>query len=339
MSSWLFSGFVFIASVVCLLSTKPSILLIIADDYGFHDIGYHDSEIRTPVLDKLAGEGVKLENYYVQPICTPTRSQLLSGRYQIHTGLQHGIIWPAQPNGIPLNDTLLPQKLKELGYATHAVGKWHVGFFKKDYTPTQRGFDSFFGYLTGSEDYYTHTRRNGFPGWPECKNWEGVDLHHNEKVVRTENGTYSTHLFTQKVIDIINQHNTDHPLFVYLPFQAVHEPLQVPESYLMPYMHIEDHNRRIYAGMVSAMDEGVGNITKALRTKGIMNNTVIIFSTDNGGQDYRIHSDPCKLHGFMCIIPSSESEGVGIKRGLTDLEWWQQLASTWLERFSVGRGH
>ena len=161
----------------------PNIIFILADDYGYHDIGYHGSEIKTPNLDKLAESGVKLENYYVQPICTPTRSQLLSGRYQIHTGLQCGVIWAPQPNGIPLNDTLLPEKMKEVGYATHAIGKWHVGFYQPAYLPTRRGFDSFYGYLTGREDYLTHMTGTGYPYLqPKRGSWNGVDFHRNDQV-------------------------------------------------------------------------------------------------------------------------------------------------------------
>ncbi|XP_076089922.1 arylsulfatase I-like [Mytilus galloprovincialis] len=125
--------------------TRPNIILILADDYGFNDIGYHGSEIKTPNLDQLASEGVKLENYNVQPICSPTRSQLLSGRYQIHTGLQHGVIRPRQANGLPLEIPTIADKMKSAGYATHAADKRHLGFHKEEYFPTNRGFDTFYG--------------------------------------------------------------------------------------------------------------------------------------------------------------------------------------------------
>ncbi|KAJ8254725.1 hypothetical protein GJAV_G00196470 [Gymnothorax javanicus] len=257
----------------------PHIIFILTDDQGFHDIGYHGSDIRTPTLDKLAAEGVKLENYYIQPICTPSRSQLITGRYQIHTGLQHSIIRPRQPNCLPLEQVTLPQRLQEAGYATHMVGKWHLGFYKRDCLPTRRGFDTYFGSLTGSVDYYTYDSCDG-PGM--C----GYDLHEGEGVAWGRGGKYSTHLYTQRVRKILAAHDPRRPIFIYLSFQAVHTPLQCPKEYLHPYRDVANAARRKYSAMVSVVDEAVRNITYALRKYGYYQNSVIVFSTDNGGQPY-----------------------------------------------------
>uniref|UniRef100_A0A4W5KR58 Arylsulfatase family member I n=1 Tax=Hucho hucho TaxID=62062 RepID=A0A4W5KR58_9TELE len=256
----------------------PHIIFIMTDDQGFNDIGYHGSDIQTPTLDKLAADGVKLENYYIQPICTPSRSQLITGRYQIHTGLQHSIIRPRQPNCLPFDQVTLPQRLQEAGYSTHMVGKWHLGFYKKECLPTRRGFDSYFGSLTGSVDYYTYKSCDG-PGM--C----GFDLHEGETVAWGQGGKYSTHLYTQRVRKILAAHDPQaQPLFIYLSFQAVHTPLQSPREYIYPYRGLGNVARRKYAAMVSAVDEAVRNVTYALRKYGYYQNSVIIFSTDNGGQ-------------------------------------------------------
>ncbi|KAF6022692.1 ARSB [Bugula neritina] len=269
---------VLLPTAVSAASEQPNIIFIVADDYGWNDIGYHGSEIKTPNLDKLASAGVKLENYYVQPICTPTRSQLMSGRYQIHTGLQHGIIWPCMPSGLPLNDPTMPDKLKEVGYSTHMIGKWHLGFYTKDYIPTSRGFDSYSGYLTGSEDYYSRKRFAG--------GFTGIDYTVNQTGRNNTYGEYSAHLFTRHAQTVITAHAAQEssPLFLYLAFQSVHSPMQVPEKYENMYSNIEDKYRRIYAGMVSAMDEAVGNLTQTLEDSGLLNNTILVFTTDNGGQ-------------------------------------------------------
>ncbi|XP_077580420.1 arylsulfatase I-like isoform X2 [Stigmatopora nigra] len=195
---------------------QPHIIFILIDDQGFNDIGYHNPSIKTPTLDKLAAEGVKLENYYVQPICTPSRSQLLTGRYQIHTGLQHSIIRPSQPSCLPPHMDTLPQRLRQAGYATHMVGKWHLGFYTKECLPTRKGFDSFFGSLTGSVDYYSYGSCDG-PG--VC----GYDLHANESVAWGHQGKYSTTLFTQQARKIIQNHDpSQRPIFLLLSLQGTY---------------------------------------------------------------------------------------------------------------------
>ncbi|XP_068430524.1 arylsulfatase B [Clinocottus analis] len=278
-----FSLFVFLVSFhVSLAAERPHVVFVLADDFGWNDVGYHSSEISTPNLDQLSAAGVRLENYYVQPLCTPSRNQLMTGRYQIHTGMQHQIIWPCQPYCVPLDEKLLPQRMKEAGYATHMVGKWHLGMYKKDCLPMRRGFDTYFGYLSGSEDYFTHVRCAPIAALnlTRC----ALDLRDGEEVATGHKGVYSTELFSQRAGSIIEKHDSDKPLFLYVALQAVHSPLQVPERYLAPYSFIKDPHRRLYAGMVSAMDEAVGNITRALQRGGLWNNTVLVFSTDNGGQ-------------------------------------------------------
>ncbi|CAD5116253.1 DgyrCDS5161 [Dimorphilus gyrociliatus] len=287
---------------------KPNIIFILADDYGWQDIGYHSSDIRTPTLDKLAGSGIRLENYYVQPICTPTRSQLMSGRYQIHTGLQHGIIWPTQPNGLPLSDPTVADKLKEAGYSTHMVGKWHLGFYKEEYLPINRGFDSYYGYLTGSEDYYTHKRCGGTP--PSNDFYCGLDLRNNKEPVRNETGHYSAELFGEKAIQVIKDHNKNNPLFLYMAFQSVHAPLQVPERYLKYYKHVQDKDRRTYAGMVTAMDEAIFNLTEQLKAKGMWDDTILVFSTDNGGQ-FHAGGSNWPLRGMKATLWEGGMRGIG----------------------------
>ncbi|XP_041804621.1 arylsulfatase I-like [Chelmon rostratus] len=259
---------------------QPHILFILTDDQGFNDIGYHNPTIKTPTLDKLAAEGVKLENYYVQPICTPSRSQLITGRYQIHTGLQHSIIRPSQPSCLPSHMDTLPERLREAGYTTHMVGKWHLGFYRKACLPTRKGFDSFFGSLTGSVDYYSYGSCDG-PGL--C----GYDLHDDEGVAWGQEGKYSTTLFTQRARKILESHDpAGKPLFLLLSLQAVHTPLQTPKSYIYPYRDMANVARRKFAAMVSTVDEAVRNVTYALRKYGYYRNSVIVYSTDNGAQPF-----------------------------------------------------
>lgn len=253
------------------INSRPNILFILADDLGWSDVGFHGSDIKTPNIDKLATEGVILDNYYVQPLCTPTRSALMTGRYPIHTGLQHDVIHPDNPFGLPLEYSILPQELKKVGYATHLVGKWHLGFFELPYIPVKRGFDTSFGFWDGSEDHYSHSVE-GF-----------LDFHDGEDPARDWNRTYAMYAYMQRVERIVKSHDRTQPMFLYMAFQNVHSPVQAPQKYVDKYKFIKDDVRRTYAGMVDILDEAVGNLTRIFQEHGLWNDTLVIFSTDNGG--------------------------------------------------------
>jgi len=221
-----------------------------------------------------------LDNYYVQPICTPTRGTLMSGRLPIHTGLQHEVIEPATPYGLPLNFTLLPEQLKKKGYSTHLVGKWHLGIFKQDYYPMSRGFDTYYGLMQGGGDYYAHT---AVAVDDTGKLYQGVDFFNGTTADFSKNGTYSSLTFTEEAIRIINQKNQNSPpMFMYVAMQNGHDPYEVPDIYKDQYSHIENEDRRALAGQITMMDESVGNITAALKRNGLWENTIFIFSSDNG---------------------------------------------------------
>ncbi|MFO1064211.1 MAG: arylsulfatase [Pirellulales bacterium] len=248
--------------------SKPNIVLILADDLGRHDCGFMGGPVKTPNLDKLAGTGTKLDAFYVQPVCSPTRAALMTGRYPMRHGLQVGVVRPWAQYGLPLEERTLPQVLQEAGYETAICGKWHLGHFQKEYLPTRRGFDFQYGHYNGALDYNTHIRDGGF------------DWHKNDEVCRDEG--YSTHLLGAAAAEFVKQNAGKKPFFLYVPFNAVHAPHQVPEKYSAPYTGLKG-DRRIYAGMLSAMDEAVGKIVEAVDAAGAMDNTLFLFSSDNGG--------------------------------------------------------
>lgn len=258
-------------------SPRPNIVFIMADDLGWYDVGYHGSDIQTPHIDRLAASGVKLENYYVQPICGPSRTQFLSGRYQTHLGLQHDNLERNRAHGLPLDVTTFAEKLKDSGYSTHLVGKWHQGFFRSEYLPNNRGFDTFYGMLNGNGDHYLH-----------CQNYKGTcyhDLRRNNDVDWAENSTYSGHLFTSEAETVIRDRSrVEQPFFMFLSHQLVHNPNDVPQRYEDLHADIKNSRRRKHAGMTSCLDESLNNITNTLIETGMWNNTILIFSTDNGGR-------------------------------------------------------
>ncbi|XP_067057176.1 arylsulfatase B-like [Acropora muricata] len=252
--------------------SQPHILFMLADDLGWIDVGFHGSKIHTPNIDSLAKDGVILDNFYAQPVCTPARGALMTGRYPIHTGLQHTVIHPVDPFGLPLDFQTLPGQLREVGYATHLVGKWHLGFYKWPYVPTNRGFDTAYGFWDGSEDHFNH-KRDGV-----------VDFRNGTKPVTNLDGKYATNEYVKRVQEIVEYHDPEKPLFLYMAFQNVHAPIEAPEEYVKKYDFIDQRMRRVHAGMVDILDEAVGNITKMFKEKGLWDNTLTVFCSDNGGK-------------------------------------------------------
>ncbi|MFC5507364.1 MULTISPECIES: arylsulfatase B [Hyphomicrobiales] len=248
---------------------KPHILYIVADDLGFADVGFRSPEIATPTIDQLAREGAELEQFYVQPMCTPTRAALMTGRYPMRYGLQSFVILPEQNYGIPLDEKLLPQILKEAGYSTAIIGKWHLGHADRKLWPKQRGFDYQYGALIGEIDYNTH-KVHGVTDW----------YRNNRKL---DEPGYVTTLLGKDAVRHIRQHDPAKPLFMYLAFTAPHTPFQAPKEYVDRFNSIADPNRRTYAAMINAMDEQIGAVLAELSRKGMREDTLVIFHSDNGG--------------------------------------------------------
>ncbi|KAK6619656.1 hypothetical protein RUM43_012413 [Polyplax serrata] len=271
-------------------SRRPNIILILADDLGWNDVSFHGSnQIPTPNIDALAYNGIMLNSHYVPALCTPSRASLLTGKYPTSMGMQHLVILSAEPWGLPLEETLMPQHFKRQGYATHAIGKWHLGFYKKEYTPTYRGFDTHFGYWNGFQDYYAHTMHAG--------PLKGYDMRRGLDVDYSSEGLYSTDVFTQEAVNLIHNHNqTQGPMFLYVSHLAPHtgnpeNPFQAPEEEILKHQHIADPERRVYAAMVTKLDESVGKIVEALKAADMLDNSIILFMADNGAPTYGIHSN------------------------------------------------
>ena len=250
-------------------ATKPNVVLILADDLGRNDCGFMGgTQIKTPHLDKLAKAGTILDAFYVQPVCSPTRAALMTGRYPMRHGLQVGVVRPWAQYGLPLDERTLPQALSDAGYASAICGKWHLGHFQPDYLPTKRGFAHQYGHYNGAIDYFKHDRDGGF------------DWHMDDRACRDEG--YSTHLIADAAARFVTDTAGKKPFFLYVPFNAVHAPHQVPADYTNAYPNLKGERRK-YAGMLAAMDEGVGKIVAAVEKAGVRENTLFLFSSDNGG--------------------------------------------------------
>ena len=333
-------------------SQPQHIVLIVADDLGWNDVGFHAgangrtqvrplphvpvmrarapprrltagralcplavclpplpsplllipsmAQVPTPNLDKLAARGVRLGSYFVQPTCSPTRSSIMTGRHVTHMGIYQPNLGPDNTRGVPFELPFLPEQLRALGFATHAVGKWHLGTFDRRLVPTGRGFDSFLGYYGGAEDYFSHEAINA----SDFHFDEGLQLRPFMQAV----GRYSTHLYAERAVKVIEDFarakerrdaaatasqrrlrgvgasGGNDRLFLYLSWQAIHAPDQVPPEYEERFSKtISDKHRRTVAGMIACMDDAIGNVTAALDAEGMLDDTLVVFTTDNGG--------------------------------------------------------
>ncbi len=266
----------------------PNVVYLLADDLGYADCGFTGGkEIKTPNIDKLAAAGAVLDAFYVQPVCSPTRAALLTGRYPMRHGLQVGVVRPWAQYGLPPEERTLAEALKEAGYATAVVGKWHLGHFAPEYLPTRRGFDHQYGHYNGAIDYFTHERDGGF------------DWHRDDKVCRDVG--YSTHLIARDAVQFVKDTAGKRPFFLYVPFNAVHAPHQAPDEYTKPYANLKGERRK-YAGMVAAMDEAVGQIVEAVEKAGVRKDTLFVFSSDNGGPQPGVVTDNGKYRAGKATL-------------------------------------
>ncbi len=288
-------------------SKRPNIIIILADDLGWKDVGFNGGVIATPNIDRIANEGVRLNRFYVAPVCTPTRAGLMTGRYPIRYGLMRGVVMGYHGFGLDTNETIIPQVLAQAGYEHRGIfGKWHLGHAKPGYHPMQRGYTKFVGHINAAIDYFSHE-------------WLGeVDWFHDYEQ-STEQG-YSTDLITKHAVQFVNDHaKDDAPFFMYVPYNAPHAPFQAREEDLPLYQHLEGipvesvvgenvapekynwlaghatgrakledpearlNDRRITGAMIHSLDQGVGQILDALDASNIGDNTLVWFISDNGG--------------------------------------------------------
>ena len=287
---------------------RPNVIIIVADDLGWNDVGFHGGDIDTPSLDQLAEQGVTLERFYTTPICSPTRAALMTGRNAMRLGLAYGVILPWDNTGVHPDEKFLPQSFLAAGYQTAMVGKWHLGHAQQTFHPNNRGFEHFYGHLHTEVGYY-----------PPFANQGGKDFQQNGVSISDQG--YETDLLAEEASRYIRERDTDKPFFLYLPFLAPHTPLDAPQALQDKYKNINtdlaparsaqtDGTRRLsslllrpsarpmYAAVVDAMDQAIGQVLGTLDEEGIADNTIVVFFSDNGGAAYSVGgADNAPLRG------------------------------------------
>lgn len=290
-------SFALAASMGCDAAEKgPNILVILADDLGYADVGFQGSaDIPTPHLDRLSKAGVRCTDGYVShPFCSPTRAGLMTGRYQQRFGHENNPAWLPGDTvaGLPLGETTVPQAMKRAGYVTGMVGKWHLGAHPQ-FHPCARGFDEYFGIRGGGHDYFNHNTFRSDPARAEKVEYT-IPLHRNREPI--EESEYLTDAFGREAAAFVSRHKGD-PWFLYLAFNAPHTPLQAPPKYMERVTGIASEKRRTYGAMICAMDDAIGAALEAVKASGKERDTLVFFFSDNGGPTSVTEADNTPLKG------------------------------------------
>ena len=312
--------------------SQPNVIIMLADDLGWADVGYHSGDIETPSLDRLAAEGVQLDRFYTTPICSPTRAALMTGRNPIRLGVAYAVILPWDTNGIHPDEHFLPEAFLEAGYQTAMVGKWHLGHAQQTYHPNERGFEHFYGHLHTEVGYFSPFSNQG-----------GTDFQRNGVTIDDEG--YETFLLGDEASRYIRKRDKDKPFFLYMPFLAPHTPLEAPDDLIEKYADIEtdlpparsqqtdgtrtmsrlmmrESARPMYAAVVDAMDQAIGQVLTILDEEQISDETMVLFFSDNGGAAYSV--------GGANNAPLRGGKGETFEGGIrvvSLLRWPDQLAA------------
>lgn len=330
-------------------TVPPNVVMVIVDDAGWNDIGYHNNDFRTPTLDTLAAEGVKLEGMYTDRQCTPARAQLLTGRYNMHIGMQDNIIYALEPRGLNLGEELLPEKLSKVGYDTIGIGKWHLGHFQESYCPWKRGFDHYFGNMLsgGNQESYVQNSEEWFvrsnSAWAQYhSSYEGFYLLEGhasgyEALGDRYQGIHSTELYTSKAIDHLEAHTSpDTPFFLYLAYQAVHTPLMVEKEWLATskcdQRGFDNDSRELLCAMMTQLDYWQSKLIDYLKGRGVWKNTLYVFLSDNGanpgygGSNYPLRGEKGEYWDGGVRSPVFVAGGF-VTRALRDDAWMGEAKS------------